>query len=1294
MNRREEWRRRLGRSAGAAQLSAPQSVAGSPQSKVNRVAPPTEADLAMLPPRQCGWPGFRLKLRIVPNEASRRSRELTESMARSGTVCLLLLAALLLPCEANGCMPGLSTPGVTWPRGDIVLEEGNPLRINCTVYPDHNMTKGRDSSYLTFYNGTHEISHEHISVLNDTTVQLLMTDLPLSNKTVMYCKLRKNKEYHEKVVCLNKVIVGKRPQEVKNFSCFSQNWQALTCRWDVEEHFLPTDYHISWSLPGRAGRNFQKTLTAPVDHCHGDRKCISDSFTRMSVSCPTKSDADNNTCTWNLSTTPIYRQPFEYYYIIMNASNALGNITFPSIKFHHYAHVIPAPPENLQAHNLTAHSVTLTWAIPYPLQNFPPGLIHRVEYRHKWLPKDRWIMANTSHLNPRAKNLTLHLSNLPYAFTEYSIRVQMKSHAARDSSYSEPSVLQIKTAAIRPGASPKTDTGSFEILGDLHRRDIYIYWQHIPEYYHNGDNFDYKIVQEDENGDSLTLTPSETTVSFAKIKGLSHHMHKFKIYASNSVGQSLNPSIITIPSHSNVIKEPLSFTKIEFGRGIYELSWNEPLSDEQTTLPKIVNYTIFWCDSERDRPHQCTGNFNWTHVPANVNTINITVPDDKKIYQFAISANGANTSSGLSWTVCTAIHNKGLGKMKDVWLNKVGSKFIEVGWRLECSNRIGLVTGYNISYCPIVSAQNRSCREPAHIEYVAGDATTIHGNISELMPYTTYMYQVSVVSRGGQGMPSDAHLATTLEAAPDPPTSLEVANVTNSSLYIQWNPPVNTNGNVKFYEIHFDKNSTRVDGSITEVTLQNLPSFTNHSVYLTACTIACSEESNVIWAKTLIGNPGMIERLIVKRVNASKFLVWWEPPPVHGGHIDFYELSVQVVDGSNNSMNKKYTNNVTELIVPVTDCSVDEKRRTYVFSVRAVNVDEHNQTFYGPWSEPQERDNCFDSGFSSLSITLLSVFIVACTLVGLLWFYGKKAWFSVKEMRAVEVDLPPGLDPSLQDIMGFGPAQKPVDPSRVTPADLADSEMLLTKSERHGRNPSGDSSGCSSAGGHEDSISSSLTSNRQISTDSGTEVDQMNEGSNKAPSDLGHADEDEDWEFRATPVQQPGVQPDAYPCLQYCRVGAPGAESPVGPYIRVGEQAPPSVATAPNLTNKSGGYVSLEQVPRASPVTSASGYVSHPYVWKPSASPSTADPSSSSASSSASGSPTLPPAAPNGYTKVGNADPAKSGPAAAATPVAASSGYVALGNGGVPVIRRPAASNYVPHGGAPPRPEAAGEGDQ
>jgi hypothetical protein len=33
------------------------------------------------------------------------------------------------------------------------------------------------------------------------------------------------------------------------------------------------------------------------------------------------------------------------------------------------------------------------------------------------------------------------------------------------------------------------------------RRDVYIYWQRIPKYLQNGDNFEYRIIQEEENGE-------------------------------------------------------------------------------------------------------------------------------------------------------------------------------------------------------------------------------------------------------------------------------------------------------------------------------------------------------------------------------------------------------------------------------------------------------------------------------------------------------------------------------------------------------------------------------------------------------------------------------------------------------------------------------------------------------------------------------------------------------------------------------------------------------------------------
>lgn len=47
---------------------------------------------------------------------------------------------------------------------------------------------------------------------------------------------------------------------------------------------------------------------------------------------------------------------------------------------------------------------------------------------------------------------------------------------------------------IVPGAAPKTHIGSFEVtIVGLTTRNIYVYWQRIPEYMYNGDHFGYRV---------------------------------------------------------------------------------------------------------------------------------------------------------------------------------------------------------------------------------------------------------------------------------------------------------------------------------------------------------------------------------------------------------------------------------------------------------------------------------------------------------------------------------------------------------------------------------------------------------------------------------------------------------------------------------------------------------------------------------------------------------------------------------------------------------------------------------
>lgn len=100
---------------------------------------------------------------------------------------------------------------------------------------------------------------------------------------------------------------------------------------------------------------------------------------------------------------------------------------------------------------------------------------------------------------------------------------------------------------------------------------------------------------------------------------------------------------------------------------------------------------------------------NWTVVPNESTSHEMRVANNK-ITQFAISANTHNGSSGMLWAACTVIHNKSMGKIKNVWINRVGSSYIEVGWKLDCSDRIGSVEGYVVYYCPIISPSLTECK--------------------------------------------------------------------------------------------------------------------------------------------------------------------------------------------------------------------------------------------------------------------------------------------------------------------------------------------------------------------------------------------------------------------------------------------------------------------------------------------------------------------------------------------------------------------------------------------------------
>ncbi|KAI4504019.1 hypothetical protein M0802_000490 [Mischocyttarus mexicanus] len=1057
-------------------------------------------------------------------------------------IIIAMLCTDICNADPSKCAVGLKTPGWTWPHGDIVLEYGHSLKIFCIL----NMTyidaayPGKNSSNLIFFRNLKEMESEYVTIENETTISMYV-EKPPPSEDMYYCKLRISDDTNQDLaVCLNKVVIGFKPSEPENFTCVSHNWENLNCTWNPVKNYVTTRFKLVFKLPGRAGG-------------------------RKLFPCPTTNYTD--TCLWNAATNPIYRQPYEYYSFILYVENKLG-IFNVSYKFHHFAHgtvnilgsqsppylyftVIPAKPANLSVVNKTEESAMLHWSVPFPMQNFPPGLHHKITYQNQWENEEEWKVINITNDIHAAKRF-YNLTGLNYSNTGYDIRVYTKSAVAvGGDKWSEFSGITFRTPAKLPAIPPRTDIGSFEIAENTLYRDIYLYWQTIPLHLENGKNFRYQIDYVEENGRKIELLPNETTKTYAKYKGINlQSTYRFELVSMNLVGMSKERSQIIVPSKLDTPPEPIAFTKIAFDGGLYELSWKPPITN---TI--ITNYTIFWCSNERDRPYQCTGYLDWVHVSNTTTVYNMTVPNAKLVYQFAISVNTNKGSSGMVWSSCTVIHNKVVGKMKSVWINHIDSDFIDAGWKMDCSDRIGIIEKYTIYYCPIVlvSPHDIKCNGPKLNKTIKADPQTIRGSINGLKPYTTYMIAVSVTTKNGESLHSDPLYNTTLEAAPStPPTNVTIVNVTNTTMFITWKPPEAMNGVLRDYKVYYNGHVQNVYEA-NHIELKELLAYKNYSVNVVACTVACSAKSPTIYKVTEIGVPGKIFVPNVRFMNSSQVMIRWFKPQNSAGHLDYYEISSS--DGEIQNSTKTYVQ------LPISNCNTVGKEKLYQFRVRAVNIAPGNIYLKGPWSDPGE-GNCYSNGPSFkvwVVIWMIGIISAVAFIFGIV-YSTKIMWRKCKAMQDVEVQLPPGLAPNMK--------------------------LLQKGVEQHIRQSSADSSGCSSG---QESVTSSLTSNSRVSSDSGTEIDPISVTPNKLLETLPAWESSSSLRQRNISVTRPALVAETARWDSYVKVAKSG-EPIIGDISSLAR-------STPNLTDCT-GYTTSQHT------WSSTGYISMPSSEELSSDPS------------------------------------------------------------------------------------------
>lgn len=567
---------------------------------------------------------------------------------------------------------------------------------------------------------------------------------------------------------------------------------------------------------------------------------------------------------------------------------------------------------------------------PFAFSEFVFSVSVRPEYEREWKNFTIGPVSGTKNAKGDRKHVSIQLKDLQYAHAWYELKIAAKV-AIKDKQlntlpdlWSNFSSTSFVTASRIPDDPPRTDIGAFSVNDYGH---VYLYFEGLPLSKHNGNDLKYAFTEMSRPG----LKPTQITYE-AKFEDVrSTDDLEFAIHSVNSEGSSKLASHLRVPPKNKRCPMPTQIKKIKLDSQTYDFSWQPPVGNATDDCPRITSYTVFWCNSKNDSPNSCGSYISFERVNSDVFHFQ---RESNASLNFAVAANSDTSSSGMAWTKCTALAGNDLSKLTSIHVSTYTSASIEFRWELQCIEQ-SIIHGYVLQVCPV---------DEHNIDVCIGSNRTIEinremkgYNLTDLDPYTTYKTQIQMISGNASGPPSDAIVKRTLQAAPSPPLNLRYRDVTNTSVILSWDRPINANGDLERYKICYNEIERFVDkltANSIEVHLDGLKSFHEYIVRVQACTVACSNVSNAIEFKTAVGVPSVIYQPNKIDLN-GRSVVRWHEPEIRAGLVQFYELRVQIKMMHDPEVQERIIRiNGTQCTLAIAVCKTEELH----FSVRAVNV--------------------------------------------------------------------------------------------------------------------------------------------------------------------------------------------------------------------------------------------------------------------------------------------------------------------------------------------------------------------
>ncbi|KAM9671436.1 phosphatidylinositol phosphatase PTPRQ isoform 1-T1 [Trichechus inunguis] len=167
--------------------------------------------------------------------------------------------------------------------------------------------------------------------------------------------------------------------------------------------------------------------------------------------------------------------------------------------------------------------------------------------------------------------------------------------------------------------------------------------------------------------------------------------------------------------------------------------------------------------------------------------------------------------------------------------------------------------------------------------------------VTQLRPYTTYLFEVSAVTTEAGYI--DSTIVRTPESVPEgPPQNCVTGNITGKSFSISCEPPATVTGKYSYRVELYGPSGRILDNSTKDlkIAFTNLTPFTMYDVYIAAETsVGIGPKSNLsIFTPPDV--PGAIFDLQLAEVEATQIRITWKKPRQPNGIINQYRVKVLV----------------------------------------------------------------------------------------------------------------------------------------------------------------------------------------------------------------------------------------------------------------------------------------------------------------------------------------------------------------------------------------------------------------